>query len=91
MKQECFTCKWWDRKPNWEKERITHKYARKCLFPAPELPVLPEAVTRAYSWHWPPHRNYVDGTAGINCPCWERRDNGKSTLVSGRESQTGEG
>ena len=37
------------------------------------MPALPESVTRAYGFKWPPTKSYMTGDRGANCPTWEAR------------------
>ena len=44
----------------------------ECLVQVPE-PVLPESMTRAYGFRWPPAKSYMTGDSGRECPTWEQR------------------
>lgn len=53
---------------------VMRKYSvYPCLIPAPELPVLPASITKAYGFNWPPHRSYVSKEDCEQCPCWASR------------------
>jgi len=35
------------------------------------MPLLPESVTGACGFKWPPSRSWMSGNQGENCPKWE--------------------
>lgn len=42
-----------------------------CLYPQPELPLLPASITKGYGFKWPPTRSSAFADICETCPCWE--------------------
>jgi len=43
--------------------------AYRCLC-VPHLPVLPDSMTLAYDFKWPPSQKYMAAEDGKDCPCF---------------------
>lgn len=74
--QSSRNCKFLDVAPN-NAGRIvplrTHTY--RCLAPDPQLPPMPDAITRSYGFKATFSRCYMSPDDGKECPCHEPRDN----------------
>ncbi len=67
----CRTCKFLDVPLDKAGRRRPYKnLAYPCTYEIP-YPVLPDAVTRHFGFHWPPARTYMSPRYGANCPCYE--------------------
>ena len=73
-KQTCATCKW-SRFPMTAHvpPRIKAGHVGECLWPIPECPQLPLAITTTRSWSgaWNSRRWMAPDETG--CPCWEAK------------------
>lgn len=72
-KQSCKTCKFLNVRPD-ALGRIVVRAANtyQCTAPLP-MPPLPESVTKAWGFEWPPRKRNVTGKDGQQCPTWEKR------------------
>ncbi len=43
--------------------------AYQCSAPLPDVS-LPECMTKAYGFEWPPRRAFMTGSDGKSCPAW---------------------
>ena len=53
--------------------RARNAYECRAIVP---MPLLPDSVTRAHDFRWPPGRSYMTGDGGTLCPTWEQRATG---------------
>ena len=69
----CKSCKWLDVALDKAGRRVVRKQnAYPCLAPDPERPKVPASVEeRRGGFPWPPHRIFMCGYMGEDCPCWE--------------------
>ena len=51
---------------------VRQKNAYECLAIVPQ-PDLPDSITKAYGFRWPPSKTYMTGDRGTECPTWELR------------------
>lgn len=69
----CGTCKWLQTTPDsFTPTGRLKKTPYGCAAPVPQ-PVLPDSVTGAHSFRWPPFRRAVWANEGVTCPTWETR------------------
>jgi hypothetical protein len=66
--QRCRDCRFLDVKPNAAGRRVVGRdRTYNCTAPIPE-PELPDSVTSAFGWRWPPARSRMVGDDGAGCP-----------------------
>lgn len=55
-------------------ERLSRNKSYHCMAQIPEMPLLPNSVTKAYKFEWPTRRQYVtvDHTC-VDCQMYEAR------------------
>lgn len=67
----CRNCQFLGVTPNAAGKRVVRKgYAYPCTVPV-EMPPLPDSITKAYGFHWPPSRSHVEPDDGANCPTFQ--------------------
>jgi hypothetical protein len=73
-KQSCGTCKWLRVAPDKDgKIRVRKNLTYRCDCPVLLLSALPDCVTKAYDFYWPPHRIWISPNSGKTCPTFERK------------------
>ena len=71
--QSCKTCLFLGVHPDANGRIVVRaKNAYECLVVV-QQPALPESMTRAYGYRWPPAKSYMTGDSGRECPTWEQR------------------
>ena len=65
-------CKFADIKPNTNGTKVLRKdKSFRCLYPAPEMPLMQASITGAYGFKWPPNCGSAFADSCATCPCWE--------------------
>lgn len=77
----CRTCVHLDVLPNKDGKIIPRRgQAYVCLFAEGfEMPPLPDSITQAYGFKWPPRSTRVEPMDGENCPTYSPRPTQKET------------
>jgi len=71
--RSCKSCRFLRVHPD-ARGRITVRADRvyECLVQVPQ-PALPDSMTRAFGYRWPPAKSYMRGDDGRECPTWEKK------------------
>ena len=69
VKQSCRNCQWLGTNG---RKSIRKGFSYPCLAHIP-MPDLPDSITQAYMFKWPPARSWMEPDSGIDCPAWKRK------------------
>ena len=70
----CKTCKHLKVEPDKSGRRVVRAAnAYICTF-RPPMPLMPDSITKAYGFHWPPDHRFMQGNEGRECQTWEPRN-----------------
>lgn len=69
----CKTCKWLDVPPDKRGRIVVRDTGYRCIVPLPEMPALPDSITKRYCYIGLSTPGFMTPTQGANCPLHEAR------------------